>query len=155
VRLWQLNAREKLAEIGLTCSPFCLAMRGADEALLIAVAQDLVTDRSLSDEDRAHTFESLFTVTGAIFGDDIAWKVFHMESIIQDPNVQRFFKRLKAEGRAEGAREHLFKLLTKRCFEVTPKVRARIDDEADVARLESWIEAAVSAATIDDVFRNG
>jgi hypothetical protein len=154
VPLWQLDARQKLAEIGLTCSPFCLAMRGADEAFLITVAERLVADRSLTDADREHTFELLFSVTSAIFGDDIAWRVFHMESIIQDPNVQRFFKRLKEEGAREGTRAHLFKLLAKRFFEVTPNVRARIDGEADVARLESWVEAAVSAATIDDVFRN-
>jgi hypothetical protein len=153
VPLWQLDARQKLAEIGLRCSPFCLAMRGADEAFLITVAEALVADRSLTDEDRAHTFELLFTVTSAIFGHDIAWRVFHMESIIQDPNVQRFFKRLKEEGRKEVARELLFKVLAKRSFEVTSKVRVRIDGEADVARLESWVEAAVSAATIDDVFR--
>jgi len=39
-------------------------------------------------------------------------------------------------------------------FLVTEDVRARIDGEADVARIESWLEAAVTARAIGDVFRD-
>jgi hypothetical protein len=31
----------------------------------------------------------------------------------------------------------------------------RIDGEPDVSRLESWLEAAVTASSIADVFRDG
>jgi len=34
-------------------------------------------------------------------------------------------------------------------------VRARIDGETDVARLEAWHDAAVTAGSIGDVFRDG
>jgi hypothetical protein len=37
---------------------------------------------------------------------------------------------------------------------VTPDVRTRIDEESDVTRLESWLEAAVTAASIGDVFHD-
>jgi hypothetical protein len=49
----------------------------------------------------------------------------------------------------------LHKVLAARSFPVTPDVRARIDREPDVARLESWLEAAVTAAAISDMFRDG
>jgi hypothetical protein len=41
-----------------------------------------------------------------------------------------------------------------RSFRVTPDVRARIAGEPDIARLESWLKAAVTAHTIGDVFRD-
>jgi len=47
------------------------------------------------------------------------------------------------------------KVLAARSFPITPDVRARIDGEPDVARLESWLEAAVTAGAIGDVFRDG
>ena len=42
-----------------------------------------------------------------------------------------------------------------RSFRVTPAVRARIERETDVTRLESSHEAAVTARAIGDVFRDG
>jgi hypothetical protein len=64
-------------------------------------------------------------------------------------------RNLTVEGRAEEARSLLRKVLELRSLSVSPDVRARIDRETDVARLESWLEAAVTAATIGDVFRDG
>jgi hypothetical protein len=43
-------------------------------------------------------------------------------------------------------------VLAARSLPVTPDVRARIDGESDVARLEAWHEAAVNASAIGDVF---
>ena len=101
-----------------------------------------------------------------------------MESIIQDPNVQELIREWEDKGRAEGrtegrseghaegrtegraegradeARSLLLKVLAARSLPVTPDVRARIDGEPDLARLESWLEAAVTAASIGDVFRD-
>ena len=61
----------------------------------------------------------------------------------------------RVEGRATEARLLLHKVLTARAFPITQDVRARIDTESDVARLESWLEAAVTAGAIGDVFRDG
>ena len=81
-----------------------------------------------------------------------------MESIMQDPNVQDLIREWEDKGRVEGradeARSLLLKILAARSLLVTPDVRARIDGESDLARLESWIEAAVTAASIGDVFRD-
>lgn len=81
-----------------------------------------------------------------------------MESIIQDPNVQALINEWEDKGRVEGraveARLLLHKVLAARSFAVTEDVRARIDGEADVARIESWLEAAVTAHAIGDVFRD-
>jgi len=84
-----------------------------------------------------------------------------VESIIQDPNVQELIREWEDKGRAEGhtegradeARSLLVKVLSARALQVTPDVQARIDGEPDLARLESWLEAAVTAAAIGDVFR--
>jgi hypothetical protein len=85
-----------------------------------------------------------------------------VESIIQDPNVQDLIREWEDKGRAEGrvegradeARSLLLKVFAARSLPVTPDVRARIDVEPDLARLESWLEAAVTAAAIGDVFRD-
>lgn len=97
-----------------------------------------------------------------------------MESIMQDPNVQDLIREWedkgrakglaegrnegrnegRVEGRAEEARSLLLKVLAARSLPVSPDVRARIDGEPDLARLESWLETAVIAATIGDVFRD-
>jgi uncharacterized ferritin-like protein (DUF455 family) len=60
-----------------------------------------------------------------------------------------------AEGRAEEARALVYRVFAARSLPVTPEVRARIDGELDVARLEAWLDAALTAATIGDVFRDG
>ena len=96
---------------------------------------------------------------------------FHVDSIIQDPNVQELISEWedkgrakghvegrmegRAEGRADEARQLLHRVLGARRFVVTPDVRSRIDREADVTRLETWLEAAVTASALDDVFRDG
>jgi hypothetical protein len=93
-----------------------------------------------------------------IFGSETARRI-HVESIIQDPNVQELIREWedkgRDKGRAEEARRLLHKVLAARALRVTPEVRARIDAEANVERLESWHEAAVTAAAIGDVFRDG
>jgi hypothetical protein len=120
----------------------------------------------------------LYIVTAAILGSETARRIFHVESIIQDPNVQDLIRewedkgRLEgqaqgrvegqaqgrvegqAQGRAEEARSLLHRVLAARSLPVPPDVRARIDSEPDLSRLESWLEAAVTAATIADVFRD-
>ena len=58
----------------------------------------------------------------------------------------------KAEGRVEEARDLLRRFLKRRGFEIAADVERRISTEVDVARLERWIEAAVGASSMADVF---
>jgi hypothetical protein len=109
----------------------------------------------------------LYVVSAAMLGSDTARRIFHVESIIQDPNVQALIREWedkgrvegRAEGRVEGrateARLLLYKVLAARSFAITSDVRVRIDREPEVARLEAWLEAAVTAAAIGDVFQDG
>ena len=86
-----------------------------------------------------------------------------MESLIQDPSIHELVAEWEdkvhakglAEGRVDGIRAALYRVLSARSFEVTPDIRARIDREHDPARLESWLEAAVTARSFGDVFRDG
>jgi hypothetical protein len=155
VPLWQLDARHMRAQLGLEGTPFCIAMRGADEELVRSLADEVRAAPRLSEHDRQTTLDLLYVVTAVILGSETARRIFHVESIIQDPNVQELVREWEDKGRAEEARVLLHKVLAARSFPVTPDVRARIDGEPDVARLEAWLEAAVTAGAIGDVFRDG
>jgi hypothetical protein len=158
VPLWRLDARQMRAQLGLEGAPFCAAMRGADEDFVRELAEDVRTDRGLTDRDRQTTMQLLYVVSAAMLGSDTARRIFHVESIIQDPNVQELVREWEDKGRVEGradeARRLLHKVLAARSFQVSPDVRTRIDGELEVSRLESWIEAAVTAGAIGDVFRD-
>jgi hypothetical protein len=179
VPLWRLDARRMRSQLGLKGAPFCAAMRGADEAFVQDLADEVRTDRGLTKRDRRSTMQLLYVVSAAILGSDTARRIFHVESIMQDPNVQELINEWKDKGLAEGlaeglakgrvkgrvegrvegrateARRLLHKVLAARSFRVPRSVRARIDGESNVARLESWLEAAVTARAIRDVFRDG
>jgi hypothetical protein len=120
-----------------------------------SLADEVLTDRGLAERDRRSTMQLLYVVSAAMLGSVTARRIFHVESIIQDPSVQELINEWESKGRVDGARLLLHKVLAARSFPVTPDVRARIDGEADVARLDSWLEAAVNASTIGDVFREG
>ena len=166
VPLWRLDAARMRAQLGPAGAPFCVAMRGADEGFIRSLADEVLTDRRLADRDRQRTIELLFVVSAAILGIETARRIIHVESIMQDPNVQQLIHDWedkgrtegRVEGRAEGlateARVMLHRVLAARKFPVTPDVRARIDGESDVARIESWLDAAVTAGAIGDVFRD-
>jgi hypothetical protein len=154
VPLWQLDAQRMRTQLGIQGVPFCVAMRGADESFVRSLADDVRTDRSLATGDRESTMQLLYVVSAAILGVDAARRIFHVESIIQDPNVQELIREWEDNGRATEARLLLHAVLTARSFPVTPDVRARIDGESDVARLEAWHKAAVTANAIGDVFRD-
>ena len=163
VPLWQLDARDMRVQLGLEGAPFCIAMRGADEELVRSLADEVRTAPRLSGDDRRTTLDLLYIVTAVILGSETARRIFHVESIIQDPNVQELIREWEdkghskglAEGLAKEARLLLVKVLVARSFPVTSDVRARIDGEPDVARLEAWLETAVTAGAIGDVFRDG
>jgi hypothetical protein len=158
VPLWRLDAQRMRTQLGIQGVPFCVAMRGADESFVRSLADEVRTDRSLATRDRESTMQLLYVVSAAILGVDAARRIFHVESIIQDPNVQELIREWEDKGRVEGrateARLLLHAVLTVRSFPVTPDVRARVDGESDVARLETWLKAAVTANAIGDVFRD-
>jgi len=158
VPLWQLDARQMQAQLGPAAAPFCAAMRGADEAFIRELAEKVQTDPRLAPHDRRTTIQLLYIVSAAIFGSETARRIFHVESIIQDPNVQELIREWEDKGRSEGrvdeARSLLLKVLAARSLPVTPDVRARIDGERDLARLEAWLEGAATAVAIGDVFRD-
>jgi hypothetical protein len=166
VPLWQLDAREMQAQLGPAGAPFCAAMRGSDEAYIRELVADVQVHPGLSPRDRRSTIQLLFIVSAVILGSETARRIFHVESIIQDPNVQALIREWedkgrteghaegRTEGRAEEARSMLLKVLGVRSLPISLDVRARIDSEADLARLESWLEAAVTATALGDVFRD-
>jgi hypothetical protein len=189
--LWQLDARSMRTQLGLQAAPFCVAMRGADEGFVRSLTEEVVADRRMAQHDRHSTIQLLYMISAAILGADTARRIFHVESIIQDPSVQELIREWadkgrdegraegerkgraegEREGRAEGEREGraegerqgralearaaLCKVLAARSLPVTDDVRARIARESDLARLESWLDAALTASTIGDVFRDG
>jgi predicted transposase YdaD len=123
--------------------------------------------RGLTKRDRQDTMRLLYYVAATTLGSDAARRIFHVNSIIQDPNVQELLHEWKIvgleEGRAQGREEGglqvsralLRQTLALRSFELTAELRARIDAETDFATLEAWHATAVTAPTIDDVFRDG
>jgi hypothetical protein len=80
----------------------------------------------------------LYLVSAVILGSETARRIFHVESIIQDPNVQELIKE--------------WDVLEARSFRVTSALHDRIIRTTDRARLEAWHRAAVTAKSIDDVF---
>jgi hypothetical protein len=132
-------------------------MLGADEELVRSLAEEVRTARGLAQRDRRATMQLLYIVSAVILGKKPAKRILQVKSIIQDPDVQDLVHEWEAEeyaeDRAEQARRFLHKVLAARSFSVTAHLRKRIDYEPDLARLESWFEAAVTARSIDDVFR--
>jgi hypothetical protein len=152
VSLWQLDARRMRARLGPLGAPFCVGMRGADEDFVRSLAEEVRTSEKLSEKDRETTIQLLYFVTAAKLGSEAARRIFHMESIIQDPNVQKLIRDWEDKGRTEEARSSLYRVLALRSLPVSADVRARIDGEADIAQLKAWHDAAVTAVTIGDVF---
>src|SRR5262249_31259679 len=89
-------------QLGLEGAPFCVAMQGADEAFVHELADEVRSDRSLARRDRRSTMQLLYVVSAAILGSDTARRIFHVESIIQDPNVQELIGEWEAKGEAKG-----------------------------------------------------
>jgi hypothetical protein len=159
-------------------------MRGADEEFVQSLAYDVQMDRTMTQRARKTTMQLLYTVTAAIFGVDAARRIFSVNWLKDDPNVQQLIRELHAEGEARGlakgearglakgmvrgraegvvrgraegvakeARVALRKVLAARSFRESPEVRDRIDRQRSIARLEAWLEAAVNADSIDEVF---
>jgi hypothetical protein len=60
----------------------------------------------------------------------------------------------KAEGKAEEARGALVRVLTRRGFPPPAHLLVRIEAESDLQRLERWLDIAITAKSISEVFSN-
>jgi hypothetical protein len=61
----------------------------------------------------------------------------------------------EAKGEAKEARRALARVLSRRGIALTARQQARIEAEESVARLEGWLDAAVTATTLAEVFTDG
>ena len=160
--LWQLDARLMREQLGLEAGPFCVAMQGADEPFVASLVRDALVDDSRGTPAAYDTLQLLWYLCATILGADVARRIFNMESIIRHPNVQQLLHELKvegiAEGRAEGrveeARGLLRKVLMSRGLEVPPGLQERIDRECDIEQIRAWVDAALAARAIADIFQN-
>ena len=141
--------------------PLLVAMRGGGTPRSIrALADEIVRHPSLAGSRRDDTLQLLFMVTAAMLGPEAARSLLVMESIIQSPGVQELIRQFREEGRTEGreegreeeARAALFRVLSRRGFALDDEARRRIEAERDLARLEAWLDSAVTAEAVDDVF---
>ena len=76
---------------------------------------------------------------------------------LHDEFVDRFLEQGRAEGLAEGeARGEarmLLHVLSRRGLEVPPEVRQRVLSCTDTGQLEAWADRAVTAVSVQEVFR--
>ncbi len=156
VRLATRDARAMKQRLPPEGWPLLVPMRGGRTRRAVrALAAQIVEHPSLSEPRRETTTRLLLLMAAAILGDEFA-RSLTMESILQSPGVQAFLRHLRAEGREEGreeeARSALLRVLARRGFAITDEIRRRVDAERDVALLEAWHDAAVTAASIADVF---
>lgn len=61
------------------------------------------------------------------------------------------YTRGKAEGRAEGKAEDVLRILERRGIALSDDQRHRVDTCTDIAVLDSWLDRAIFATSIDDV----
>jgi hypothetical protein len=59
-----------------------------------------------------------------------------------------------SEGRAVEARAALLRVIARRGFDLPAHVRERIEREKDLARLERWLDDAVTAVRLEDMFQD-
>jgi hypothetical protein len=57
-----------------------------------------------------------------------------------------------AAGRAEGKAAMLLRILASRGLEVPERVRERVLGCTDQGQIETWVDAALKATSVDDVF---
>jgi hypothetical protein len=70
-----------------------------------------------------------------------------VESVDRYPEIEELVR----DWQAVGARRLLHRVLVVRGFSVPQDIRIRIEFEKDLNRLESWVVAAVTAASLHDI----
>jgi hypothetical protein len=72
--------------------------------------------------------------------------------VVSTPFAREHFGRGKAEGRAEGWAEAILRVLAARKVEVPDDARTRILACTDTRQLDTWLDRAVTATDIADLF---
>ena len=68
--------------------------------------------------------------------------------------MEKWHARGQAEGQRQYAHSSLLRVLARRGFTLPPGLEERIAVEQDLGRLERWLDAAVTAARVEDVFES-
>jgi hypothetical protein len=90
-----------------------------------------------------------------------------LEELSRDPEARRIARQrvlvlerqrreregYRLKGMLKAKHQDILSVLTARCFSVPEDVQARLLAERDHAVLERWLVRAVTATTLDDVFR--
>lgn len=58
------------------------------------------------------------------------------------------------EGKADGEASALLRILRHRGFEVDDALVARVEQQTDLAQLDAWLDRALDAASLDEVFKD-
>jgi hypothetical protein len=114
------------------------------------------------DEDRLETYTHLIRACAPVAARSALEAM--MTTAFKDDFVERYKEEGRAEGRAEalaaldrvkaeGEAGMLLRVLAARGFDVPGPVRERVLSCTDLGQLESWGDKAVTAASLDDVFR--
>ncbi|MEV0251525.1 hypothetical protein AB0H76_33405 [Nocardia sp. NPDC050712] len=97
------------------------------------------------DEDRKRRYNSAIR-------DASSPQIRHsMEALMTTVYRDKFYEKIKAEGRAEGAAELLLDILREREFPVSSELRERAI-HADEEQLHAWALRAIKATSIEEVF---
>ncbi|MGX1770957.1 hypothetical protein ACWIGW_02500 [Nocardia brasiliensis] len=70
----------------------------------------------------------------------------------QNELIRTYFFEGKAEGKANGEASALLRVLRHRGFEISDALVARVEQETDIAQLDVWLDRALDAASLDEVF---
>lgn len=83
-----------------------------------------------------------------------------MMTHLKDPFVDGFLDQGRAEGRAQGVAQGvaqgeahiLLRIMAARGLDIPERIRARVTECADTARLEAWADRAATATSVEEVF---
>jgi hypothetical protein len=102
------------------------------------------------DEDRFETYTHLIRVaTPEAARPDLE---VLMATAFKDDFIDRIKAQGKAEGKAESTAAILLRLLAGRGLEVPAPIQDRVLSCADLGQLEAWVDKAITASTLGDVF---
>ncbi|AGP54472.1 hypothetical protein [Streptomyces rapamycinicus] len=80
-------------------------------------------------------------------------------NFFRSEHAQRAFAEARAEGQAEGqaakGAKNVLRVLSLRGLEATPETRERIEACKDLDLLDAWLDRAVTASRVEDLFVDG
>ncbi|GAA1674014.1 hypothetical protein [Streptomyces yatensis] len=76
-------------------------------------------------------------------------------NFFRSEHAQRAFAEVRAEARAEVRAESVLRVLNTRGLEVTAEVRERVRACKDLDLLDTWLDRAVTASRVEELFIDG